>query len=96
MQEYAFATIKHGQMADRINEWAEKGFSVESWQVQGNSFFVLFAKWGMFEDDEEVSNSDQLWVELENQSERVALLEGALALKIRNDVVEAAEQAPSE
>ena len=93
MQEYAFSTIKHGQMAERINEWSEKGFSVDSWKAQGNSFFVLFAKWEPFEDDDEaVANSDQLWKELEKQSERVALLEGALALKISNDT----EQAPSE
>ena len=101
MQEYAFATVKHGEMAERINEWAEKGFSVDSWEVQGNHFYVLLYKWGLLNEDEDISDSDELWMELTKATERIALLEGALALKIRSEEEDkkpekAVEEVPAE
>ncbi len=96
MQEYAFATIKHGQMAEKINEWAEKDFSVDSWVNQGNSFYVLFSKWGFTDEDEDSSETTKLWIELSEATERIEILEGALALKIKKDSIDEPKADPAE
>ena len=97
MEEYAFATIKHGQMAEKINEWAEKDFSVDSWVNQGNSFYVLFSKWGSNPDDEDdLSETTRLWIELSEATERIEILEGALALKIKKDSIDEPKADPAE
>ena len=95
--EYKSITVQAGQLAERCNEVAEEGFSVSNIVKDGNHFYILFDKFDYAnDDDEEISNSDELWALVDKLSERLNLVEGALALKIQAEATEEVESPAAE
>ena len=96
--EYKSITVQAGQLAERCNEAAAEDFTVNNIVKDGNHFYVLFEKYDYSDDEDEVDESiaDELWIKIGKVSKRLALVEGALALKIQAEATEEVESPVAE
>jgi len=83
MSQYRLVTTQAGNFNEKINALSEDGWYLDSVMNQGNHFYTVMVKYSNRDEEEELSDSDQLWKEQYELGERVAIVEGALALKVK-------------
>jgi hypothetical protein len=86
-------------MAERANELASDGFAVRNVIKDGNHFYVLAEKYIYGDEEEILSEADQLWKELDSALKRLVVLEEALEVKVKKDSIDSppkvSEEAPA-
>lgn len=93
MQEYKMVTALAGADFDeKVGSLVEDGYYVDQFQREGNHFYLLMHRYVSTDDDDDIEETaeEELWDELDNVLGRLAVLEGALALKIKKDSIDPA------
>ncbi len=83
MSEYRLVTSQAGNFDEKINALTDDGWYVESVMNQGNHFYTVLYKYNRSEDDEDLSDAEDLYEEQAKLNSRLDIVEGALALRVK-------------